>query len=130
MVGADKETVTTLVTDNLLQQQYINYPGMGVYFNYWIQHFMPDCRNISDRSLHHAGEMNSIEGAILMVVGGLGISVFPRHCVQQHIDAGKLFVFEQAGTDVLLNTIYIVSRNQPAPPARVETVIQWFMDMH
>ena len=130
MVGADQETVSTLATDNLLQQQYINYPGMGVYFNYWIQHFMPDCRNISDRSLHHAGEMNSIEGAILMVVGDLGISVFPRHCVQQHIDEGKLFVFEQADKEILLNTIYIVSRNHPAPPARVETVIEWFMGMH
>lgn len=130
MVGANQEDIASLANNNLLQQQYINYPGMGVYFNYWIEHFMPECSNISDRSLHHAGEMNSIEGAILMVVGGLGISVFPRHCVQKHIDAGELFVFEKTGKDALLNTIHIVSRSHPVLPTRVETVIQWFMDMH
>lgn len=129
LVGADQEEVTTLDTDNLLQRQYIDYPGMGVYFNYWVQHFLPECNNISDRSLHHAGAMNSIEGAIHMVVGSLGISVFPRHCVQQHIDDGKLFAYEDTEKGALLNTIHIVSRNHPELPTRVDTVIQWFMDM-
>lgn len=130
LVSASQDEMAVLDMDNLLQQRYIDYPGMGVYFNYWMQHFMPECRNISDRSLHHAGEMNSIEGAILMVVGGLGISVFPRHCVQKYIDDGKLFAYERVGKDALLNTIHIVSRNHPDLPTRVETVIQWFMDMH
>lgn len=129
LVGADEDEIATLDKDNLLQRRYINYPGMGVYFNYWLRHFMPDCSNISDRSLHHAGEMNSIEGAIHMVVGGLGISVFPRHCVQQAVADGKLFVYEKAGSRALLNSIHIVSRNHPMLPTRVDTVIQWFMDM-
>jgi DNA-binding transcriptional LysR family regulator len=129
LVGADQDEIATLDKDNLLQRRYINYPGMGVYFNYWLRHFMPDCSNVSDRSLHHAGEMNSIEGAIHMVVGGLGISVFPRHCVQHAVDAGKLFIYEKADSGELLNSIHIVSRNHPELPTRVETVIQWFMDM-
>lgn len=130
LVGADKHEVEGLNTDNLLQSRYIDYPGMGVYFNYWINHFLPDSENISDRSLHHAGAMNSIEGAIHMVVGSLGISVFPRHCVQQYVDEGKLFVYQNPDKGELLNTIHIVSRNHPELPTRVKTVIQWFMDMH
>ncbi len=129
LVGANQNQVATLDKDKLLQQRYIDYPGMGVYFNYWVQHFMPECSNISDRSLHHAGAMNSIEGAIHMVVGTLGISVFPRHCVQQHIDDGNLFVYEKDNKGELLNSIHIVSRNNPELPTRVKTVIQWFMDM-
>lgn len=129
LVGANQNEVATLDADNLLQRQYIDYPGMGVYFNYWMHHFLPECNNISDRSLHHAGAMNSIEGAIHMVVGALGISVFPRHCVQNNIDEGNLFVYQKDGNSELLNTIHIVSRKHPVLPTRVKTVIQWFMDM-
>ncbi len=62
-----------------------------------------------------------------MVAGGLGISVFPRHCVQEFIDRGQLV--EYSTQTPLMNPIYIVHRNQPPLSARVQTVIQWFMDM-
>ncbi len=128
LVGPLNVDVANLNTENVLDFRYINYPGMGVYFNYWVEHYLPDAKHISDRSLHHAGEMNSIEGAIHMVVGGLGISVFPRHCVQHLIDDGKIVEWTD---DVapLTNTIHIVTRNHPPIPGRVETVINWFMDM-
>lgn len=129
-VGADADKISTLNDTNLIEQKFINYPGMGVYFNYWIKHFMPTCTNISDRSLYHAGEMNSIEGAIHMVVGSLGLSVFPRHCVQHHIDAKKLFEYSESDHSPLTNTIHIVTRKNPELPARVKTVIDWFLDMH
>ena len=129
MVGANKDDLSSLSQDNILDKRYIDYPGMGVYFNYWIRYFFPECRNINHRSLHHAGEMNSIEGAIQMVVGGLGMSVFPSHCVQQYIDMGKLGVYTQVDKAALLNRIHIVTRNHPEAPLRVSTVIQWFMDM-
>ena len=129
MVGTRQSQLNILAGDNIVDQKFINYPGMGVYFNYWIKHFFPEAKNISDRSLHHAGEMNSIEGAIHMVVGSLGISVFPRHCVQGHIDNGKLFEYKSADVQPLLNTIHIVTRKTPEPPTRVNTVIGWFMDM-
>ena len=129
-VGANAEQIQNLSSENLISQKFINYPGMGVYFNYWIQHFFPECSNISDRSLHHAGEMNSIEGAIHMVVGSLGISVFPRHCVQHLIDEEKLFEYHDTSKPALTNTIHIVTRKHPELAARVTTVIDWFMDMH
>ena len=128
LVGPKNLNVLDLQIDNILDYRYINYPGMGVYFNYWIEHYLPDAKHISDRSLHHAGEMNSIEGAILMVVGGLGTSVFPRHCVQDNIDSGLLVEWTST-VDALTNTIHIVTRQDPPIPKRVATVIDWFMDM-
>ena len=128
LVGPKNLNVLDLQIENILAYRYINYPGMGVYFNYWIEHYLPEAKHISDRSLHHAGEMNSIEGAILMVVGGLGISVFPRHCVQEHIDNGQLVEWTSSA-DALTNTIHIVTRQDPPIPKRVATVIDWFMDM-
>ncbi|SMF19796.1 transcriptional regulator, LysR family [Alteromonadaceae bacterium Bs31] len=129
-VGADAAGIKSLNAENLLSQKFINYPGMGVYFNYWKKHYLPECVNISDRSLHHAGEMNSIEGAIHMVAGSLGLSVFPRHCVQHHIESEKLFEYIDTSRPPLTNTIHIVTRKHPELPARVTTVIDWFLDMH
>jgi len=129
-VGANPEQINGINEENLLSQKFINYPGMGVYFNYWIKHFLPSSKNISDRSLHHAGEMNSIEGAIHMVVGALGISVFPRHCVQEHIENEKLFEYTSPSAAPLTNAIHIVTRKHPELAARVTTVIDWFLEMH
>lgn len=129
LVGSDAEVFTGLNNDKLLDRKYINYPGMGVYFDYWINHFIPGNQHINHRSLHHAGEMNSLEGAIHMVVGGLGISVFPRHCIQNHLDAENLFMYSDESKTPLLNKIYIVARNSPKLPTRTNTVIGWFMDM-
>jgi len=129
-VGSDAEQICSINESNLLEQKFINYPGMGVYFNYWIKHFLPTCKNINDRSLHHAGEMNSIEGAIHMVSGSLGISVFPRHCIQHLIDDERLFEYKDASLPALTNGINIVTRKHPEAPARVTTVIDWFLDMH
>ncbi len=126
-VAASDRGFTSLNENNLIDQPYIHYPGMGVYFNYWVQHVFPNVQHVSDRSLHHAGDINNISGAILMVAGGLGISVFPRHCVQEFIDRGQLV--EYSTQTPLMNPIYIVHRNQPPLSARVQTVIQWFMDM-
>lgn len=130
LVGSDLTQMQSINASNLVQQKFITYPGMGVYFNYWVERFFPDANYISDRSLHHAGEMNSIEGAIHMVVGKLGISVFPSHCVHQQMADGLLYAYKDQNTDPLLNTIHIVTRKQPEPPTRVNTVIGWFMDMH
>jgi len=130
LVGPENLNVESLCENNVLNYRFINYPGMDVYFNYWVNHYIPTAENVSARSLYHAGDMNSIEGAILMTVGGLGISVFPRHCVQSHIEEGQLQEWKAADRDALTNTIHIVCRNDPPIPGRVRTVIDWFMDMH
>ena len=121
--------INSLTSDNLLSYRYIDYPGFDVYFDYWRTHHFPDSQHTQALSLHCAGNINSIEGAILMTLGGLGVSIFPRHCIQQHIDDGKLIVFEHANSEPLLNDIYISSLKSDQRPYRVELVISWFMDM-
>ncbi|PML78408.1 LysR family transcriptional regulator [Enterovibrio norvegicus] len=129
MVGAPVINVSDLDSENILNYNYIEYPGMGVYFNYWRQHFFPQLDSINDLSVHFAGRINSIEGAILMVLGGLGISIFPRHCIQQYIDSGQMNEWHVTAHDSkpLFNDIYIVKLNPGSEPKRVEKVISWFM---
>ncbi|KPJ90230.1 MAG: hypothetical protein AMJ53_14360 [Gammaproteobacteria bacterium SG8_11] len=113
----------------LLTQNFVGYPGVGVYFDFWVDHFLPELDDTDFRSIRAASEINTIDGAILMVVGGLGMSIFPRHCVQQYIDNEKLFECPPGPNGPLLNDIYIVQLAKYQPPYRVEQVIQWFMEM-
>lgn len=130
LVSSRPEQLATLTGKTLVEQRYINYPGMGMYFNLWRQHYYPESPKINDKSLYHAGDINTIDGAIKMVCGGLGISVFPRHCVQHFLESEALFEAPQNGKDPLLNPIHIVQRKSPEAPKRVATVIQWFFEMH
>ncbi len=130
LVASRPEQIASLDEQALVDANWINYPGMGHYFNLWRNHFFPDASRVSDLSLHHAGDINSIDGAIKMVAGGLGISVFPRHCVQAELDNESLFEAGNQGKPALMNPIHIVKRKTPALPKRVEVVIQWFFDMH
>ena len=129
MVGSRVSDINLIGRDSILDYNFIEYPGMDVYFNYWRQHFFPDLNSVNDLSVHYAGRINSIEGAILMVLGGLGVTVFPRHCVQQYIDTGRMKEWsppeEQAQS--LVNDIYIIKLNPGGQPKRVDTVISWFM---
>jgi len=129
LVSDNSEKVNALTTSNLTHQRFVNYPGMDHYFNQWRQHYFPEASQISDRSLHHSGDINSIEGAIKMVAGGLGMSVFPRHCVQSEINSGQLFEAKFEGREPLLHPIHMVQRKNRSLPKRVSTVINWFFDM-
>lgn len=128
LVSGSTAPVDELKPDVLQQQKFICYPCMGSYFNIWVRHHMPDRLYLDARSLSHAGEINSIVGAISMVVCGLGISVFPRHCVQLEIDAGRLREHNVGDVPVLLNNVYIVRPMSRAQPRRVGKVIEWFAD--
>jgi DNA-binding transcriptional LysR family regulator len=128
LVARSKKQLEDLDSHVLLQQKFISYPCMGTYFNFWVHHHMTDLAHLDARSLSHAGEINSIVGAISMVVGGLGISVFPRHCVQRDIDAGMLYEYTAEESAPLLNDLYIVRPSSNEQPRRVEKVIEWFVN--
>lgn len=128
LVGAPP-SIESLDFDNLAQQKFVSYPGMDVYFNFWIDHFMPTNEFTKARSLYYAGNINVIEGAITMVKKGVGLSVFPSHCVADLVEKGELVVFNPNDAEPLLNWIYIVRQKSDVTPKRVDLVIEWFMDM-
>jgi len=128
-VAAADLDLSQLSSETLLNFSYIDYPGFDVYFEYWRRHNFPESLHTQALSLHCAGNINSIEGAILMTLGGLGISIFPRHCIQEYLEDGRLQAFAPQGASPLLNDIYISSLKSDQRPYRVDLVISWFMDM-
>ena len=124
------EPVVQLCPNELLEQKWIKYPGMEVYFDLWLHQYMDKTDHVDHRSLNYAGEINSISCARLMVAGGLGVSIFPTHTVQEFIEKEQMFGYIPTNKDALNNTIYIVTLSNYKQPIRVDTVINWFLEMH
>ncbi len=129
LVGSDPDVLKAITPGNVCRQRYITYPGADVYFDLWLRHHFPARKNLDFLSLTPTGNINSIDGAIKMVVGGLGISVFPRHCVEAALEQGDLFEFSNS-KDPLLNDIYFLTITGHAYPKSVRQVLAWFREMH
>lgn len=127
LVGSDRAHMQTMKPARIFEQPVIGYPGADVYYNMWLRHHLP-----SDKRDHHSlirsGEMNSLDGAITMVCGGLGLGVFPRHCVAPQLTAGAVHEYPGKGA-ALLNMIYVARLAEAALPRRVTQVIDWFFEM-
>lgn len=130
LVYSSKISPPDISENTFIKQHFIVYPGFNTYANKFIAHYFPNLDEVDYRSLYHiSGRINSIDGAIKMVAGGLGISVFPRHCVEELINSKKLCIYTSHQKVPLLNDIYIAHHAEIVMPKRVTAVIQWFMDM-
>lgn len=121
--------IDELTLDSLFEQKFVSYPGMDVYFNFWIKQAAQQDQLTDARSLYYAGNINVIEGAITMVSKGVGLSVFPSHCIAHLIESGELVKFSPNDLAPILNWIYIVRQKNNMAPKRVELIIEWFMAM-
>jgi len=126
-VSANQLAMSTMRPEDVFAHAMIAYPGADVYYNAWIRHYLPHEKR-DFHSLMRTGEINSLDGAITMVVGGLGSGIFPQHCVQAKIDAGALFRLQTKGPP-LLNAVFMARLAEAVPPRRVSQVMEWFFEM-
>jgi DNA-binding transcriptional LysR family regulator len=130
LVSSDRAQLDRIQPDDFIDQRFVVYPGFDVYLNLFVRHSFSSLTDVDARSIHHvSGVINTIDGAIKMVAGGLGISVFPRHCVQSRLDAGQLFEYTRHDIGPLYNDIHIAHLAGQGVPRRVNAVIGWFMEM-
>jgi DNA-binding transcriptional LysR family regulator len=128
-VSSEEIELSSLSVESLASYKYIDYPGMNVCFDLWIRHHYPTEKMLSAKSLYHSGEINEIVSAIRMVVGGLGVSVFPRHVVEDYLQSGVLCEVSPEKYSPVMNSIYITRLKDVVPSSRVKAVIQWFRDV-
>jgi len=112
---------------HLTEAGFIHFPGSETYGSHWLKAAFGENQNLQLSDLKISGECNSIDGAILMITGGLGYSFIPRHCVESLTQDGQLTIHELPSP--VLNQIYIVQKSNHEQPVQVSTVIQWFFDM-
>jgi DNA-binding transcriptional LysR family regulator len=118
-----------LIDDFNEETPFIDYPGMGVLLEYWRQNYFPRKRNLNEHNVFKAGSINDLDAAILMCTMGMGVSIFPLHCVDILIYEGELNAYTRKGKSDPTESIYIVSKKERTKPRRVERVIQTFLEM-
>ena len=112
---------------DIIEQKFVRYPGFATYCDLWMSSAFGYNERSTNLSLRYSGTGSTFETAIIMTVGKLGISIFPRHCVQHEIDNGKLQ--EYPLKEKLLNTISIVKHKHYNQPIRIQKIIDWFLEV-
>lgn len=126
LVGNSEAQVRNLNLKDLKESNFVSFPGMDVLFDNWRSVFFPKSLMVLP-DLSICGEMNSLSGAITMAVNGVGLGVFPRHCVEAQLKRKELFAFQPEKK--VENPIYIIQPRVKYPTARVSRVLDAFWKM-
>lgn len=126
--GSPRMNIAALDADSLLQYKFISHPEFSFYFRCWRYHFFPEWHHAHAVSLKYVGRANSIHDALLMVVKGHGISLFPRHCIDAYLREGTLQEYRCPGKPLLLNDLHLVRLNTLSRSRGMDLVISWFAE--
>lgn len=129
LAGSTPESVTIANLKDLKSKKFVKYPGMDVLFQSWITTYFQKSNSAHLNDFNLSGEMNSLKGAITMAVGGLGLGVFPRHCIESQINKKELFLYDGHQKNIAEQPIYIVEPAGKYPTARVRKVLEVFWGM-
>ncbi|MDZ4662224.1 MAG: LysR family transcriptional regulator [Pseudomonadota bacterium] len=129
LVGNHEKSVRFDGISELKEKTFISYPGMEVLFTHWqaIYFSKGQMHNLQNFSI--CGKINSLSGAITMVTHGVGLGVFPRHCVEGHLSRKELFAFKGAPLKQNEHSIFIIQLASRFPSARVRKVLDSFWEM-
>lgn len=128
LVSSSPHDFDNLDQEAVFKKTFVSYSYFDRQFSLWNTHNFPENYSASAASLNIRNRFNWIDGAIKMVAGGLGISIFPRHTVQHLIDNKILFEFK-GNKGPIFNTIYINQHIDAQKNAHIKLVIDWFMEM-
>jgi DNA-binding transcriptional LysR family regulator len=124
LTAASPKALEGINANSVYKLPCIAYPGVDAYFHGWLKHHFPRQKNLDYLSLPISGTIDSIEGAIRMVREGIGISIFPRHCIEYQLMEKQLFELK-TGKTPLINSLYIISLRNYAYPIPVCQVMSW-----
>jgi len=123
---AGRDEASSVGKKFLLESDFVSYPGMENLYGIWSSHHF-GVRALPYSSLHISGSVNSLQGAVIMAEGGLGISVFPRHCVKNLL-GHTLFEYPGPRKKPIVNDIYIATLRGENVPRRVRTVMDLILE--
>ncbi len=129
LIGSDKTALKSVSTQGIRELGFIDHPGVDVLFDHWRRSQFPKAHHLTWGSLNVVGSMNSLDRAIQMVEGGMGLTVVPEHCVKSQLSSGTLERFVGSLGGVVSNQIYIVTLDRGHVPRRVQKVIETFLEM-
>ncbi len=128
LIGKTEKSVRWNDGNEIRKREWINYPGMDILFKHWLHLHFPK-QKIEIESCNIRGSINSIEGAITMVEHGVGLGIFPKHCIEGQLKSKSLYAYKGTSQQKNENPIYIVRLAQQVPSARVVKILESFRKM-
>jgi DNA-binding transcriptional LysR family regulator len=126
LAGPTEKSVAFDNLKDLKTKKFIKYPGMEVLFNNWLNTVFPkSAASLNDFEI--SGEMNSLSGAITMAKNGVGLGIFPKHCIDQELKSKSLHTYKSKSKAE--QPIYIIQPKEKYPTARVKKVLETFWEM-
>lgn len=110
---------------DLENAKWIQYPGFDDIFNKWLHSQKKTIKNLKGLT---SGQSNSLRACLTMVAYGLGITVIPKHCIENFTDHKNIRMYEK-DYQASLNQIYIVTLQDQKRSARVQHIISTFKKM-
>lgn len=129
LAGASSKAPDISTASSLRDLKFIRYPGMADLFGQWFASEFPKSKRQSLAELNVVSEINTLRGAITMAEKGLGYGVFPVHCIQDLLQAKRLHRYPGPSKRKTTNPIQLITLKSQARTARVEAVIQAFLEM-
>ncbi len=127
LVGSPEQVRSAGSRETVASLRFIHYPDFDTLARLWFGKAFGDESEYLNFLLHYSGRVNSLEAAIMMVRGGLGVSFFPRHCVEPYLETAE--IIEVKLEEQLLHQVSIVKNAAVKLPKRVNMVIDWFLEM-
>ncbi|WP_372368660.1 LysR family transcriptional regulator [Candidatus Uabimicrobium sp. HlEnr_7] len=121
---AKEKSLERLSASEIVEQEMIIYPGMEVLYKKWCESQKKSYPAFS--RLKVTGMINHLHGALDMVASGMGITIIPKHCLQNQ----QKQLSQICKGRKVMNTIYIITLENVKHPKRVEKIIDVFLEMH
>lgn len=126
LASANSSDLNFDTAKELLEKRVVHYPGAADLFDYWFHSEFPKSNAVTLDQLEVGSKVDHLRAAITMVEKGLGLGVFPRHCIDEQIKSKKLKIRASKSAG---NPIYIVTLKDHSQPARVRKVMDAFWMM-
>ena len=129
LVGSDKKMIQNIEIKKISDLSFISYPGMDYLFETWYSDHRQSKAKIDFNEMRISGQVNDLKAAITMVQHGVGLGIFPKHCVQEYLLDRTLFSHKADTGNSKSYPIYLVKLKGVKPLARIEKVIEEFLRM-
>ncbi|MGE0634181.1 MAG: LysR family transcriptional regulator [Pseudobdellovibrionaceae bacterium] len=125
--AGSKKWVDKIAESDLTELHWIEYPGMRELFDIWKDGQFSRKKKLNSMQLKYAGRINSLHGAIDIMVAGKGLTIVPRHVISEELAAKKIVVWKSS--EKIESPIFVVTLMDVLQPKRVEFSIAEFLKM-
>lgn len=126
LVGTSAELLNRCDSEEGLEQNFIRYPESDGFYEAWLESRFPGVREEGRPALPSCGSIDSVSGALSLVLAGHGLGIFPRSYIQRYVSHNELYAC--CTEPILRQNLYLAMPADQDYPKRVQRVIDLLLE--